>query len=219
MQPSLWDVPGFREEFEAALAEERAWAEDRAEAWATLDGLRLSLCGREIEAPTLRHDLRLRIVGSPFVAGGPVRAGDIAQFLWCLSPRWRVEPIGLIGRWRKLRLAEHVVRRGVERCAQEIEEFWAGVWRDAPTGKGDATPRFPPYCHTAIIVDQLSSAYGYTPAQCLALPLAVVWQLLRRRDDLRAETPPPYIAGAGVRRRALEQLNKMMAAGWRPGTN
>lgn len=171
--PNLFDlIPGYREAVEREDA-------DRREAFVQAPEM---VCGIDAAPLTLERVALLESVGSPFMVGGVPEPGDVALFLWVISPGYRPGDARardrFIRRCRRLPYAQACV---------EIESYVSAAFADAPAGR--AGEHRPVAYWAAAVVDALASEYGWVDDAILRLPLRRLWQYwrcARRRHDPKA---------------------------------
>ena len=187
-------IPGFREAVERENAIRDAAFLDIPE----------TICGIEVLPMTPRHFLLLDGIGSPFVVGGLPTAEAIAQFIWVVSPEFRV-----IRGWRD-RLAQY---RFVKRCrkinwvdaVKAIDQYINDAFQDSPGAKS-GTSNLHDWSWVAALVDQIASTYHWSEVDILSIPVKRLFQysrIVRRRDDPKAIffNPRDRVRGEWLRER------------------
>ena len=179
-------IPGYAD----ALARE-----EEARELAFLD-VPQDLLGVAVVPLTLRRVRALTAAGSPFFGGGAPTAGDVAVFLWALSPEY--QPADAEGRVRfTAELAASGVLADLAGAALAIGDFLDWTWNDAPCAgpsrgsvQSENLTSF-----EANYVDTIASVYHWSEAQILDCPLPRLFQYLRRialRTDPKAKFASRY---------------------------
>jgi hypothetical protein len=137
------------------------------------------ICGVSIVHMSLRHWIQLIGCRNRFIRGERPEPGDVAMFLWFLSPSYSCDVTA-----RARFVAEHVRPLDFMDVTREIYAYLNRVFQDIPHGDGAAQGK----SYTAPVasmVDLLASEYGWTDDQILSLPLARLFQYLRRIEKRR----------------------------------
>ena len=191
-------MPEFRPEDYAGFTE--AIIRERALRDAAFLGLTETVCGFELQAMTLRHWLVLSLAGNPLLWGDEPSAGQVAQFLWVLSPGFSTKPRA---RKRFLKRCGNLFgdhfsfsRRSRDRRAASREKLIAacrGYMKDAVQDRiGAASQGFMAsyYSSAAEICGVLGAKLGFTESEVIAMPLKRIFQYLRVINDL-SDRPAP----------------------------
>jgi hypothetical protein len=149
-----------------------------------------------LRALTPRDVMELALLRSPYVLGGEVSAEDTALFLWHMrAPR---PPRNVRSRlaqrllaWRQYRFAVRVGRMSASVLDERLREYLAmqlvdmGASRKAD-GIGGADTHGRQIEHSVGMLKLLVRVCGCAPhlvAQCMDLPLVLIWQCMRAHDD------------------------------------
>lgn len=164
----------------AAKEEKRA----RAKAWLELPYF---IAEVEVVPLTLEKLALLREAGSPFLVGGPVSPGSMAQFLWFVSPSFCFDDK------KRDAFIKHVSVISVEDVLLGIYEYLDQAFFDSPqlnkdaasSGDGGGLPV------EAFIVHRIAKEYGWKRKEILRAPVACVFQLLglMKEEGAGYETP------------------------------
>lgn len=154
------EIPGYSE----ALADEAAVRE-----LSYVDAPR-TVAGIDVRQPTILDVVLLTHAESPFLVGGQITPGAIAQWFWHMAtPEYRKR-----GRvWHILTMR----RLKYDETLREIQEFLDRHLQDSPAGSESTQAEFVSW--VAAAVHALASAYGWTERDILNMPLARVFQYLR----------------------------------------
>jgi hypothetical protein len=185
----------------------------------------------EVRAMTLQDYLALRLVGSPFICGGPRDSDGIAAFLWLLAPDYA--PGNLQGKrrmeracrgyampgpprvhlpWLMRRRARGAARAAVA-CASMlglIEDYVAETVQDRPaTSSGEEGASY--FSEAAGLIDTFAAEYGWADEVILGMPLKRLFQQLKiinaRRRAASGRATMMFNPSDAVRGRMLEALN------------
>ena len=143
--------------------------------------LPLPLCGIVVRQFTARHLILLGAMENAFVTRrGVPTITDVFQFLWVVSPEYGVDPDQRGAFWKRL-----ATKLNGTQPLPAIMKYLDDAFYDAPLGT--PTPQKLFTSSVAGIVDTLASEYGWTDDLILEMPLARVFQYLRR---IRQRTNP-----------------------------
>lgn len=144
------------------------------------------ICGVPIVHLSLRHWSMLIGCKNRFIHGDRPEAGDVAMFLWFLSPDY----VAGDNAARDKFVSERVRPLEFGAVVREVYAYLARVFQDIPNsnskGGGDSKSYTAP---VASMVDLLAHEYGWTDETILTLPLARLFQYMRRiekRNDPKA---------------------------------
>jgi hypothetical protein len=137
------------------------------------------ICGVSIVHMGLRHWIQLIGCRNRFIRGERPEPGDVAMFLWFLSPVYSCDPAS-----RARFIAEQVRPLDFITVTREIYAYLNRVFQDIPQGD-NASLEKSYTAPVASIVDLLASEYCWTDEHILTLPLARVFQYLRRIEKRR----------------------------------
>jgi hypothetical protein len=127
------------------------------------------ICGVPVLPLSAWHVMALDTIGSPFVTQqAGVTADDVLNFLWIVSPKYRAS--ALDRRWFWL---TRVRKLDAPKAVQAIADYVREAYGDSPGGSG-CGPSY--YSAAAGLVDALASAYGWSEAELLRLPLKRAFQ-------------------------------------------
>lgn len=155
----LEEIPGLR----AAIEQEQF---SRGIAYAGID---LEFGGVRVHQFTLRLLVRLSLAESPFVMGQPAQEADVALFLWAISTGWTQDE-----RARK-RFLKRLRGLNIQAACEWIRDYLEASFLDAPaSGK----PSVAYWSYVTPIIHRLATEYGWTVAEIMDAPLAVVFQQL-----------------------------------------
>lgn len=122
------------------------------------------------------HVMALDTIGSPFVTKADgVTAEDVLNFLWIVSPKYNSNRLDR--RWFWL---TQVRRLDAAETIKAIVDYVSEAYGDAPGG-GSSGPSY--YSNAAGLVDALASAYGWSEAEILRLPLKRAFQYSKAISD------------------------------------
>ena len=93
---TIHDVPGLRDAMRAA------WERQENVRLETYLDFRRDVAGFPVVQFTLRHWIRLELMGNPFVAGGKKTTAAALSLLWQLSPKF-IKGNSPLARWRRFR--------------------------------------------------------------------------------------------------------------------
>lgn len=191
----------------AAEAEEASRrAEDFIEASRTV-------CGCELRQVTPRDLLLLDYARSPFVVGGDITPGAIAQFLWQMLAE---QPQGWLSRRRFFR---HCAALDYDEAIAAIHTYLDRTFADAPAGSGGSGAPGAPIGTSFVaplIVRIAAGIPALTPPAIMDTPLPQLFQYRKileaeraAREGHRWREPDPtsrYLA------QCLEEANRLNAA-------
>jgi hypothetical protein len=147
-----------------------------------------TICGIEVVPLTLRTLERLRASKSPFLLGGPIRAGHIVAFLWALQKEY--EP-------NKQAPDKFLIRVGVlnrVRVIRAIRRYLFYACMDRPPMPVNAKGDLPLVAFAASMIHHLAKTYGWDDEAILDKPLRRLYQyltLIRRENNPQAPTFNP----------------------------
>lgn len=144
----------------------------------------LPICGVPICHITARHFLLLAGCRNRFIAGGQLRAEDVAMFLWFMSPRYSTTP----GE-REAFVAEYVRPLDFVAACREIVAYLGRAFQDSNPADGGGKEFTSP---VAGIIDLLAAEYGWDDDAILDKPLARIFQYFRR-IQMRKNPEAPMI--------------------------
>ncbi len=131
------------------------------------------ICGVAVRHMNARHWILLAGCGNKFITGGRPAIEDVAMFLWFLSPAYSVTPED-----RDVFVAAICHRLVLMEAVGPIREYLDRTFQDcAQGGAGDSKYYTAPIAST---VDLLAREYGWTDEHILEMPLARLFQQLRR---------------------------------------
>jgi hypothetical protein len=162
-------IPGYAEEVNAEQA-------NRESAFLAVTP---PICGVPIQHMSLRHWMQLIGCKNRFIRGERPEASDVAMFLWFLSPEYSTDVDA-----RSKFIAERVRPLDFLGVTREIYAYLNRVFQDIPQGDGSAAGKNYTAA-VASIVDLLASEYGWTDEHILTMPIARVFQYLRRIEKRR----------------------------------
>jgi hypothetical protein len=196
--PLLRLVPGLREacETEARLRDD------------AFLGAPEFICGIEVEPLTLDRFILLNAFGSPFICGGrPVRADDVALFLWVLSPQYSRAMAVQRALWPLSRQAARgwllvsrciFVRRlrrlDAAQAIEAVQDYVDTALFDAPKGGSKRSGGLAYWSMFASIVLAIAAETGWTENAIRKMPVRRVWQywrMVRVRKDPEAHVFNP----------------------------
>lgn len=131
-----------------------------------------SICGVPVQPLTYFHMTLLRVARSPFLSGRKVTAGDLAVFLWVVSPEYNPS-----SRWRQWRFARGIRNINARQAVDEIQEYLEEAFADSPGSSGGRSISY--YSSMVGLVDILASQYGWSERDILHLPLKRGYQYLK----------------------------------------
>jgi hypothetical protein len=149
-------------------------------------GITERICSVEVNLLTLRMFVELCNVRSPLFVGGPVRPGDIAVFLWRLSPMYQKTLVGRDGRARQKFIAS-IIALPYAKIRRAINRFLDRMLIDKPPVT-DGPSSQPDVSFVASFIHELAAAYGWSRGEILDLPMPEIFQYFReiRRDKYAA---------------------------------
>lgn len=194
-------IPEIESRYLPQIAAARAAAEERRdEAW--LPEVPHTVAGVPVRALTPRDYLTLVAIGNAYLAPVAPPAepaawhAHSAQFLWVLSADYRPGDGAAARRWS----AKHIRPLDPLAVHTAIEEYLQLMFADRPRpveteADAAAAPLTVPASWLACWVHEFAQAYGWSPAEVLALSFPQIFQLrqlLRFEASLkRGERPPP----------------------------
>lgn len=134
----------------------------------------IPLCGVKVRQFTPRHLILLDHCQNAFVCGQQPALADILEFMWFVSVDYSLdhaERDRFLVSWQETASALKPI--------EEINEYLADAFHDAPMRQGGGMAK----AYTApmaAIVDILASSYGWDDDKILEMPIARVFQYLRR---------------------------------------
>lgn len=132
-----------------------------------------TLCGVEVLPFQVKHLVILDLLGSPFIDGGNPDPGDVAQFLWIVSPAFEWN-----NRKKRDRFTKRLRRVPFAEAVTEILKYVADAFEDAP-GRKEDDGRPPVVGWPAHLVHLFASEYGWTEQVVFSLPFKRAWQYWR----------------------------------------
>lgn len=160
---NLSEIPGFAE---AANAEQV----NRELAFLPMPP---PICGVPVRHMNARHHIIISGCGNRFLCGGRIQAEDVAFFLWVLSPQYTTEP-----GFREAFIAETVRPLDFSAVVKDINAYLDRVFQDWPASDGVERKLYT--APVASLVDHLASEYGWSDEAILEMPLARIFQYMRR---------------------------------------
>lgn len=157
----------------AAVASERY---HRAQAMLGLPEL---IAGIQVEPLTYERLEWLNVAGNPFVCDGNCDLSKVMEFIWLVSPDWKLEPGEQKPLWTAF-LARNVALN-VEDAREGIDEYIDRAFLDCTGIAGG--PSF--YAQTAGAYQALNSSYpggGWTLDAVRKTPLRIALQLIKAAD-------------------------------------
>jgi hypothetical protein len=133
------------------------------------------ICGVPVRHMNARHHIILMGCGNRCLAGGRVLPEDVAFFLWVLSPQYTTQP-----GFREAFIAESVRPLDFPSVVLDISTYLDRVFQDWPAPPTDGAQRKQYTAPVASIVDILATEYGWSDEAILEMPLARIFQYLRR---------------------------------------
>jgi len=132
----------------------------------------MPILGVPIRHLNARQHMLLAGCGNRFICGGLPRPVDVAGFLWFLSPEYVPDNAK-----REEFIAKRVKRLDFKAAVIAIWNYREGVFQDWHSEGGESKQFTAP---VAAIVDILAHEYGWTDEAILEMPLARIFQYLRR---------------------------------------
>jgi len=186
---NLSQIPGYDRALRRAGALEDSWREF------PFLGITDSICGIDVNLLTLRMFIQLCNVRSPFLVGGPIGPGDIAVFLWRLSPQYdgaqrTAPPTRAKGRARhsvRAAFVASIIDLSYGQTRRAINRFLDRMLIDKPAvTDGPSSPTDVSFA--ASFIHQVASAYGWSEDTILDLPMPALFQYVReiQRDKAAA---------------------------------
>lgn len=168
-------------ELQPQLAEAaRTERKQRSESWLNLP---VDICGITVKPLTLERFCLLKAAESPFIVGGTVTAGAIAQFLWIVSDGF------CINESEKVRFLKSVRDINAAAALIAIYQYIDDAFFDAPKSDADDAREPPSLALEAVLIDRLGSLYHWTPETILKMPMAQIFQLLTANGSGGTTTP------------------------------
>lgn len=133
----------------------------------------MPILGVPIRHFNARHHMLLAGCGNRFICGGIPRPEDVAMFLWFLSPDYRTEP-----GYREPFVEKKIKDLDYREAVLAILKYLDAVFQDWGSGGGGNEKQFT--APIAAFIDVLAFEYGWTDEAILEMPLARVFQFLRR---------------------------------------
>jgi len=155
--------------YEAAIADE---AEYRSLAFL---GDFESICGIDVKPLTLHLLGRLKVVRSPFIAGGPVNHKQVAHFLWIVSVDFSPDKEKRDG-WILAR--QSLI---IEDAIRGIDEYLNRAFLDSRTHGGRKT-RPLVSSSASIALEMMGEPWRMGLDEIMDRPLSVLFQLMKAKD-------------------------------------
>ena len=133
----------------------------------------LPVCGVAVRHMNARHHIMLCGCRNRFITGGSIRPEDVAMWLWFLSPGYTTE-----AGFREAFIAEKVRPLDFAEVSRAIIEYREQVYQDWPASDGLARKLY--VAPVATMVDLLAHEYGWSDESILEMPLARIFQYVRR---------------------------------------
>lgn len=132
-----------------------------------------AICGIRVRHMTPRHHILLSGCRNRFVVGGHPQPEDVAMFLWFVSPEYTTVP-----GFREVFVNTKVRPLDFYEAARAIYAYMERVWQDWPAGDGATRKQYT--APVASTIDLLASEYGWSDEMILEMPLARIFQYIRR---------------------------------------
>lgn len=142
----------------------------------------LPICNIAVGHMTARRFLILSGCKNRFIVGGQLRPEDVAMFLWFVSPRYSTTP----GE-REAFISEYIRPLVFVDACREIIAYLGRAFQDSNPSAGGGKEFT---SAVAGIVDLLASEYGWNDEAILDMPLARVFQYIRRIQMRRNPEAP-----------------------------
>ena len=160
-------------EYERAVASERY---HRAQAMLGLPEL---IAGIQVEPLTYERLEWLNVVGNPFVCGGIVDLARIMEFIWIVSPNWKMEVGSEKPEW--ISFNQRNIALDVKEAREGIEEYVERAFLDSTGISGGVSF----YAQTAGAYQALNSSFpggGWTLDVVKKTPIRIALQLIKAAD-------------------------------------
>ncbi len=195
---TIHDVPGLRDAMRAA------WERQENVRLETYLDFRRDVAGFPVVQFTLRHWIRLELMGNPFVAGGKKTTAAALSLLWQLSPKF-IKGNSPLARWRRFRHRLYYERLCLLLLRRKhlhldlvalVDKWVDDQFLDAPGGPHRESPSpdkkqlLRTTSFVADLMDDIAGDYHWRMGEILDLPLPQLWQarnaiLERRIQDFR----------------------------------
>lgn len=139
--------------------------------------LTTNICGVEIRQMTPRDLIILDGIGNPLVSGRIPTVEQLAQFLWLLSPKFKLN-----SKWAQWRFGASIRNLNYIEAVQACHKYLNETFQDSPASSGRHTMPYASWC-AHLIVDLGSPADAQ---KILNTPLRQLFQfrnVIRRRND------------------------------------
>jgi hypothetical protein len=203
MSLNLFDVPGFKDRYEAAL---KTLFTRRDAAFCSLN--LVDIAGLEFRPLTLRSIVDLCIANNRVMLQHDSEdwtLSQIAIFLWRLSPDYPDQK-------KKRRHFKRLEKINPFDLRLAVSEYVKGVFEDSPKGGNSNRKEIPYASYSAFLVDLFSREYCWSLDEIMDTPYDALMQLQRvitKRLDPKVTFRPPF---AEMRREALTKLNTLKSA-------
>ena len=163
----------------AALGQAFAWEEENREL--AFLGLSAPLCGVPVVPLSLRRMTFLLQAKSAFFYGRAPALEDVALFLWACSPKFRPGDPERQGEFLTDLCAGSALA-DMDAMLAAIKDYLEAAQNDAPAGQvvAPGKEKEPVFCFVAHLVDPLAKEYGWSLGDIMEMPLALVYQMLRK---------------------------------------
>lgn len=131
------------------------------------------ICGIPVRHMNARHWILLAGCGNKFITGGRPLVEDVTGFFWFLSPKYSVNTSD-----RDIFIAALVHHIVLMDAPAAIYAYLDRTFQDCPQGAGEGGKYYT--APVASTVDLLAREYGWTDEHILEMPLARLFQQLRR---------------------------------------
>lgn len=209
----LTEIPGYKRACERA---ERIESYRRDFAFLGITETLRFFGGRSIEVRqlTLRMYIQLCAVRSPFMVGGMIGPEHVAQILWRISPEYDLR---LENTDARAKFVESIADIPYKSSVRAINRYIDRQLMDRPPAPVKRNDTRPDTSFAASLIHALSSGYGWSGEEILDLPLARLFQYLRRiqrsndpdmgfwnpiRDRLARKITSKYLRKAGAQENA-----------------
>lgn len=197
MSLDLNSIPGYRETVERASALRET----------SFLGVQPLICGVPVMEMTPLHYATLDLARSPFLHRQRIpSAGDIALFLWVLSPKYVVGN-SFLARWKRRRFTVGLRKLNAGICLIDIEQYLDDQLQDQqgyqPTKKEPIAVAG--FC--ACLVHRLATVYGWSEQEIVNTPII---RLLQYRKLIGLDNGVKITWNPGDKERGefLRQLNQ-----------
>lgn len=163
--------------------------------------LTTSICGIEVRQMTPRDLLILTGIGNPIVSYGLPSPPQLAEFLWFLSPKFKLN-----ASFRRYFFIRKCAKIDFVAAIAACRNYIDATFQDSPASSTQSSGPYASWC--AHIVFNIASETGWSDENIMNMPLKRLFQylkIIRRHDNPRApvHNPSDKVKGDYIRNLAL----------------